>query len=70
RHSIHELEGREPASLEPYGDFRSRQYSDMVEIIRKRLNLTTLKYQTLPNMVRAIGLPKEKVCTYCWDGVG
>jgi amidophosphoribosyltransferase len=40
----------------------------MVEAIRKRLNLTTLRYQRLPDLVEAIGLPKEKVCTYCWDG--
>jgi hypothetical protein len=27
-----------------------------------------LKYQTLGDLVTAIGLPKEKLCTYCWDG--
>ena len=41
----------------------------MVERIRQRLNLTTLKYQRLDDLVAAIGLPKEKLCTYCWDGV-
>jgi amidophosphoribosyltransferase len=40
----------------------------MVERIRQRLNLTTLRYQTLPDMVSAIGLPREKLCTYCWNG--
>jgi amidophosphoribosyltransferase len=40
----------------------------MVEQIRKRLKLTTLKYQRLEDLVEAIGLPKEKVCTHCWDG--
>ena len=40
----------------------------MVECIRKRLHLTTLQYQTLDDLVTAIGLPKEKLCTYCWDG--
>ena len=40
----------------------------MVERIRKRLNLTTLKYQHLDDLVAAIGLPKDKLCTYCWDG--
>ena len=42
----------------------------MVDQIRKRLHLTSLKYQTIPDMLDAIGLEKEKVCTYCWDGVG
>ena len=40
----------------------------MVDRIRQRLRLTTLKYQTLSDMVTAIGLPREKLCTYCWNG--
>jgi len=39
----------------------------MVEKIRQRLKLTSLKYQKLENLVKAIGLPKEKLCTHCWD---
>jgi amidophosphoribosyltransferase len=42
----------------------------MVDRIRNRLNLTSLKYQAVPDMIEAIGLPKERVCTYCWDGAG
>ena len=41
----------------------------MVDRIRQKLNLTSLKYQKLENLVKAIGLPKEKLCTYCWDGI-
>ena len=40
----------------------------MVESIRKRLGLTSLRYQTLGDMVEAIGLPRDKLCTYCWTG--
>jgi len=40
----------------------------MVEAVRRRLNLTTLEYQRLDDLVAAIGLPKEKLCTFCWDG--
>lgn len=40
----------------------------MVESIRRRLGLTSLKYQRLDDLVSAIGMPKEKLCTYCWDG--
>jgi amidophosphoribosyltransferase len=40
----------------------------MVEKIRRRLHLTTLKYQTMDDLVEAIGRPKEKLCTHCWDG--
>jgi len=39
-----------------------------VDRIRGRLGLTTLAYQHLGDLVEAIGLPKEKLCTYCWDG--
>jgi len=39
----------------------------MTDTIRKNLNLTTLKFQRLEDLVGAIGLPKEKVCTHCWD---
>ncbi len=46
----------------------SPKYQAMVERIRHRLGLTTLQYQQLPDLVQAIGLPKEKLCTYCWDG--
>jgi amidophosphoribosyltransferase len=40
----------------------------MEEKIRWRLNLTTLKYQRLEDLVVAVSLPKEKLCTFCWDG--
>jgi len=69
RRAIQEMEGDEPASLEPYADPDTDEHADMVDGIRKRLNLTTLRYQRLPDLVDAIGLPKERLCTFCWDGV-
>ncbi len=69
RRAIQEMEGDHPASLEPYADPDTDEHADMVERIGKRLNLTTLRYQRLPDLVDAIGLPKESLCTYCWDGV-
>jgi len=41
----------------------------MVEWIRKDLEVTTLRYQTVEDMVVAIGLPEEQLCLYCWTGV-
>ncbi len=70
RHAIHELENGKSVPLDVYADSRSSKYRAMVERIRQKLNLTSLKYQTIPDMINAIGLPKEKVCTYCWDGMG
>ena len=40
----------------------------MVDWIAKDLDVTTLRYQTVEDMVKAIGLPKEKLCLYCWTG--
>jgi len=69
RKAITELEGHaEHCELKEYAITDSPKYDAMVERIRLRLGLTSLKYQTLADMVTAIGLPKEKVCTYCWDG--
>ena len=68
RRAIHEMEGDKPADLGVYADPDSQQHAEMVEGIRARLGLTSLKYQRLPDLVDSIGLPKEKLCTYCWDG--
>ena len=54
--------------LSKYSNPESDEYAAMIENIRSRLTLTTLRYQRLEDLVKAIGLPKEKLCTYCWDG--
>jgi len=70
RQSIKKLEGDGQINLKDYADPGSDKYHAMVDGIRSMLGLSTLQYQQLPDMVRAIGLPKEKLCTYCWDGEG
>ena len=69
RIAIKELEG-EYSHLDEYADSSTERYRAMVDKIRERLNLTSLKFQTLEDLIDAIGLPKEKLCTYCWDGKG
>jgi amidophosphoribosyltransferase len=69
RKAIREIEGDEnTARPQVYADHTTPEHAEMVERIRARLRLTTLRYQRLPDLVAAIGLPKEKLCTYCWDG--
>jgi amidophosphoribosyltransferase len=68
RRAIKELEGNTEAPLEEYARPGSAKYCAMVERIRQRLGLTTLRYQHLDDLVAAIGLPKEQLCTYCWNG--
>ncbi len=68
RQSIKELEGDPDKDLGLYSDPTTRQYEAMVDRTRNRLGLTSLRYQRLEDLVSSIGLPKEKLCTYCWDG--
>lgn len=68
RRAILELEGRADADLQPYVDPDSEQHRAMVDRIRGWLRLSTLRFQRLGDLVEAIGLPKQKLCTYCWDG--
>lgn len=68
RKAIHQIEGTGDKFLDEYTDPDSGKHAAMVERIRERLKLTSLKYQRMPDLVEAIGLPKERLCTYCWDG--
>ena len=68
RTAIKELEGEDGKHLEEYSTAGSPKNCAMIECIRRRLGLTSLKYQRLEDLVSAIGLPKERLCTYCWDG--
>ncbi|MEI6424726.1 MAG: amidophosphoribosyltransferase [Lentisphaerota bacterium] len=70
RQAVKELEGDDSKNLQEYADPCSKCHAAMVENIRKKLGLTTLKYQKLDDLTKAIGLPKDKLCTYCWDGKG
>jgi amidophosphoribosyltransferase len=67
RKAIKKLEGEREVDLVAYGNPDHEKYRAMVDVIRKSLNLTTLTYQRLDDLVTAIGLPKEKLCTHCWD---
>lgn len=68
RKVINRLEDGRETDISPYADAGSRENLMMVEAIGEQLKLTSLKYQKLENLVDAIGLPKEKLCTHCWDG--
>ena len=67
RSVINEIEVDEEENLDKYYTPGSKKYVEMIDRIRQRLRLTTLQYQKLDDLVDAIGLPKEKLCTHCWD---
>ena len=67
RKAIATLEGTEDKHLAEYAKAGSEKNLAMVDNIRQRLKLTSLQYQKLEDLVAAIGMPKEKLCTHCWD---
>jgi len=69
RKAVHQLEV-DAEDLAEYSDPDSEKHRKMVEKIAETLNLDSLMYQRLDDLVEAIGLPKEKLCTHCWDGSG
>lgn len=68
RRCIEELEGGEIRNLEAYRDSSSKEYATMVEKIRQHVGVDTLKFNSLQTVCDAIGLPKDQVCTHCFDG--
>jgi len=70
RRVIQDFEGENPSeeTLKKYATTGTPEYQKMVDEIARRLQLTTLKFTTIESLVSAIGLPKERICTHCFDG--
>ncbi len=71
RRMIAELEGTEDVErtvLDDYADPDSERHEKMVQKICEKMGFTSLRYNRLDDMIAAVGLPKEELCTYCWDG--
>lgn len=68
RRIIEEIEGDPNAHLDEYATTGSERYNLLVEKIRERFGLTSLKFNPLETLVESIGLPKCKICTHCFDG--
>ncbi len=69
RRVINELEGEEGFKyIEEYSDCKTERGKKLREAICKKLNFTSLEFQSLEGIVEAIGLPRENLCTYCWNG--
>jgi len=68
RRAIKALEGDVDCRLEEYADDSTDKYHAMVEHIGKSMGVTSLQYQKLEQMISAIGIPRDKVCTFCWNG--
>ena len=68
RRIIKRMHGKHIKKIEPYLDPDSRTYKKMLKLMEKDLNVNTLRYQRLEDMISSTGLPEESLCTYCWTG--
>lgn len=68
RRIIEEIEGDANKNLDKYATTGSPEYNEMVKRIAERFGLDSLKFSTLESLIEAIGMPKCRVCTHCFDG--
>lgn len=68
RRIINEFEGDPNKNLEKYSSTGSEEYNRLVDKIKDTFGLTSLKFNPIETLVESIGLPKEKICTHCFDG--
>ena len=69
RRTIQELEGDEGQQhLDEYADASTKRGQCMLHAICEKLHFSSLGYQSLDGLLESIGLDRDKVCTYCWNG--
>ena len=69
RQVIKEMEGNDKfARLDAYSNPETSEYQEMIRHIGERLDFTSLRYHRLDDMIESVGIDKNKLCTYCWDG--
>ncbi len=71
RRIIMELEGEEGFKyLDEYSDSQTERGKNLRKAICEKFNFASLEFQTLKGIIEAIGIPEDKLCTYCWNGKG
>ena len=68
RRIIKDIEGDDKKNLEKYAKTGTPEYQRMVNEIARRLGLTSVKFASLEDLIDSIGIPKENLCTHCFDG--
>ena len=69
RRIVTELEGQEGLKhLDEYADGSTEKNKKMRRAIAEKMGFDSLEFQTLEGVVKAIGIDKCKLCTYCWTG--
>ena len=69
RSTVQDLEGAAGQThLDEYADPATERGQCMLQAICKKLGFDSLGYQSLDGLLEAIGIDKDKICTYCWSG--
>ena len=68
RRIIQDFEGDHTAKLDRYSTAGTPEYERMVNEIARRLGLSSLQFNKMEDLIASIGLPKERICTHCFDG--
>ncbi len=71
RSTIVELEGEDGFNyIDEYTDASTERGMNLRKAICEKLHFTSLEFQSIDGIIKAIGLPADKICTYCWNGKG
>ena len=69
RRTVQELEGDEGQKhLDEYADASTQRGQCMLKTICEKFGFDSLGFQSLDGLLDAIGIDRDKVCTYCWSG--
>ena len=69
RKTVQELEGAiGQQHLQEYADPNTERGQNLLNHICTEMGFNSLGYQSLDGLLEAIGLDRDKVCTYCWTG--
>ena len=69
RRVIHELEGDEGVKyIAEYSDGTTERGKKLRQVICDKFNFASLEFQSVEGIIKAIGLPEDELCTYCWTG--
>ena len=69
RRTVRELEGDEGEQhLDEYADASTERGKCLLRSICESLGFDSLRYQSLDGLLEAIGIDRDKICTYCWSG--
>ena len=69
RKTVQELEGDEGQKhLDEYADASTERGQCLLKTICQQMGFDSLGYQSIDGLLEAIGIDRDKICTYCWTG--